>query len=194
MKKLMLFMKKHAPLFCACILAGILALSCVWLRDGIAERKKSGSGMRVFSETEKTDAQNKNEYHPPALGEIIVPYALDALVLNATTRVYETHPGTDYLCPDKCVYAVSDGRVESVKTDPMYGLTIVLLHENGDRSLYASLSTSNVKAGARVKMGDVIGEGGTSAQVEAETGPHLHFEYIKGGKSVPFSFTTAPET
>ncbi len=194
MKRLMLFFKKHAPLFCACILAGIMVLTCVWLRNGIAERKKPESRMRAISETEKTDAQNKNAYHPPAFGEIIVPYALDTLILNATTRVYETHPGSDYLCPDKCVYAISDGRVENIKTDPMYGLAIVLLHENGDKSLYASLSKTNVKVGARVKMGDVIGESGTSAQVEAEIGPHLHFEYIKNGKAEPISFTTTPET
>lgn len=194
MKRYILFIKSHAPLICACILAGILALSAVWLRDGVFERKKKGTSVQVSNDPGKADAHALPLYHPPALGEIVFPYASDALLLNATTRVYETHSGTDYLCPDKRVYAVSDGRVESVKNDPMYGLTVVLLHENGDKSLYASLSGSNVKADMRVKMGDTIGECGTSAAIEAEIGPHLHFEYWKSGKSVPFSFTTAPES
>lgn len=194
MKKLILYIKTHAPLICACVLAGCLALSAVWLRDGISERAKMGQREMISSESEETNAHAFPVYHPPALGDIAVPYALDALLLNATTRVYETHPGADYLCPDGCVYAVLGGRVESVYTDPMYGLTVVLLHENGDKSLYASLSKANVKAGARVAMGEEIGKSGTSAVNEAEVGPHLHFEYIKNGISVPFSFTTAPET
>ena len=194
MKKLILFIKTHAPLICACTLAGILALSAVWLRDGLAERAKTENPLNKAHEPEKTKAQTPPLYHPPALGDIVVPYSPDTLLLNATTRVYETHPGADYLCPDQSVYAVLDGRVESVKTDPMYGLTVVVLHENGDKSLYASLSESNAKPGARVKAGDKIGKAGTSAAIEAAIEPHLHFEYMKSGKSVPFSFTTAPET
>lgn len=195
MKKIVLFLKNHAALICACILACILALSAVWLRSaGVRlslSKRLSLSDQAAFPTGAPDQAVS---VHPPALGEVIVPYEADALVFNTTTRVYETHPGTDFLCPDGRVYAVSDGRVTQVKNDPLYGLTVVLSLDNGDQAVYASLSEAHVKAGGRVKKGDVIGKCGQSALSEAEIGPHLHFEYLKNGKSHPIPFTTAPET
>ena len=195
MKKIVMMVVRYAPLICACILVGILALSAVWLRSSIAGG--------VSSKGEKT-TENQNltspvseavaGFHPPALGDIIVPYQADALVFNSTTRVYETHSGVDFLCPDKRVYAYFSGRVERVTEDPLYGLTMVLFSDSGDQAVYASLSETLVKTGARVKAGDVIGVCGATAACEAEIGPHLHFEYIKNGKSHPIAFTTAPET
>ncbi len=84
--------------------------------------------------------------------------------------------------------------MEDVFENPLSGMTVTLLHENGDRSLYASLSETSVVKGNYVKAGKVIGKSGVSAASEEKTGPHLHFEYRKNGKSHPISFTTAPET
>lgn len=194
MNKICLLIKNHAPLICACILAGILALSAVWLRSAavkgaFSKHMKAADTQSDLAQTPETT----NIFHPPALGEVIVPYQADALVFNSTTRVYETHPGMDFLCPDGQVYAVFSGRVDRIKNDPLYGLTVELSGPNGDWAVYASLSKANVKAGAHVTAGEVIGICGETAALEAGTGPHLHFEYRKNGKAEPISFATAPK-
>lgn len=194
MKKVILFLKKHLPALCACVLAGIFILSAVWLRDSGIEKLFSGKNGNMQAANMKTGGEAETVFHPPALGNVIVPYSPEELIYNPTTRVYETHAGTDFLCPDGKVYAIADGRVEDVFENPLSGMTVTLLHENGDRSLYASLSETSVVKGNYVKMGKVIGKSGVSAASEEKMGPHLHFEYLKDGKTHPISFTTAPET
>lgn len=194
MKKIFLFLKKHMPALCALVLAGMFVLSAVWLRASGLEKAFSGvSGEGEGAEIKET-ADEEEAFHPPALGDVIAPFSENELMYNPTTRVYEIHTGTDFLCSDGNVYCVADGRVEDVFYDPLWGNTIILLHENGDQSVYASLSESLVKKGAYTKKGDVIGKSGASAAVEEKTGPHLHFEYMKTGKSHPIAFTIVPET
>lgn len=62
-----------------------------------------------------------------------------------------------------------------------YGNYIVVDHGNGLQTLYAHLSRIFVKPGDVVTRGAVIGNMGTSGN---STGPHLHFEVIKGGVRV----------
>jgi len=59
-----------------------------------------------------------------------------------------------------------------------YGNMVVLEHGNGFQTLYAHLDTINVRLGQSVKKGQKIATMGTSGRT---TGPHLHFEVIKGG-------------
>lgn len=194
MKKAIVFLKKHMPALCACILAGIFILSAVWLRNSGIERIFSEKNRNVQAVNGKNHSEETEEFCLPALGNVIVPYSAEELLFNPTTRVYETHAGMDFLCPDGQVYCVLDGRTEEVFWDPLLGNTVIVLHENGDRSVYASLSESLVSEGKYLKAGDVIGKSGTTAACEEKTGPHLHFEYLKNGKSQPISFTTAPRS
>lgn len=194
MKKVILFLKRHLPALCACVLAGIFILSAVWLRNSGIERIFSGKRGNVQAVNLKNNVEEENAFCLPALGNVMVPYSAEELVYNPTTRVYEIHAGTDFMCPDGLAYCVMNGRVEDVFFDPLLGNTVSVLHENGDQSLYASLSEALVKKGAYIKAGDAVGKSGTTAAVEEKIGPHLHFEYRKNGKSYPISFTTAPET
>lgn len=194
MEKAIVFLKKHLPALCACVLAGIFALSAVWLRNSGIEKMTLGKNRNVQTVNGKNHLEKAENFCLPALGDVIVPYTAEELLFNPTTRVYEIHAGMDFLCPDGQAYCVMDGRVEDVFFDPLWGNTVVVLHENGDRSVYASLSETSVKKGKLLKAGDVIGKSGTTAAAEEKTGPHLHFEYRKNGKSQPISFTTAPET
>ena len=194
MKKAMVSLKRHLPALCACVLAGIFILSAVWLRNSGMEKLALGKNRVVQPENAESRPEAAEKFRLPALGDVIVPYTADELIFNPTTRVYETHAGMDFLCPDGQAYCVTDGRVEDVYFDPVWGNTVVVLHENGDKSVYASLFEASVKKGKRVKAGDVIGKCGTTAAAEEKYGPHLHFEYRKNGKSRPISFTSAPET
>lgn len=67
-----------------------------------------------------------------------------------------------------------------------YGYYIVLDHGNGTQSLYAHLSRFFVNAGDSVRQGTVIGNVGSTGN---STGPHLHFEVIRGGvQQNPFNY------
>jgi septal ring factor EnvC (AmiA/AmiB activator) len=85
------------------------------------------------------------------------------------------------------VKAVAPGTVVSVRPLGTYGLTVVLNHGGGDYSIYSSLNTGSVKAGAVIKRGDVIGTVGVS---DPDLKPHLHLEI----RTAPSQQAVDPET
>ncbi len=62
-----------------------------------------------------------------------------------------------------------------------YGRLILIRHGNGWVTAYAHNSQSNVREGAQVKSGEIIGLAGSSGSVDI---PQLHFETRKGVKPV----------
>ena len=58
-----------------------------------------------------------------------------------------------------------------------YGISVVINHGNGYYTHYAHMSRTAVRAGQKVKAGQVIGYEGSTGD---STGPHLHFEVHKG--------------
>jgi septal ring factor EnvC (AmiA/AmiB activator) len=78
------------------------------------------------------------------------------------------------------VKAVEAGRVRLVGQFGTYGLTIVLEHGNGYYSVYSHLESAEVRLGASVSKGLVIGRVGGQ---NSDYGPHLHFE-IRGENQI----------
>lgn len=62
-----------------------------------------------------------------------------------------------------------------------YGLTVVIGHDDGTRTLYAHASALLVTAGQRVEQGQPIARVGSTGR---STGPHLHFEIIVDDRPV----------
>ncbi|HYF93376.1 MAG TPA: peptidoglycan DD-metalloendopeptidase family protein [Symbiobacteriaceae bacterium] len=77
------------------------------------------------------------------------------------------------------IKAARDGEVILAGPVSGYGQTIILMHEDGTRTLYAHASRLLVQAGERVRQGEVIAEVGSTGH---STGPHLHFEIIVNNK------------
>ncbi len=71
------------------------------------------------------------------------------------------------------VHSPADGRVIYAQRKSAYGNLVVLDHGNGITTRLGHLSAISVKAGQKVKRGDVIGAVGMSGR---STGPHLHYE------------------
>ena len=91
------------------------------------------------------------------------------------------HDGLDIAANHgNAVYAYTDGRVVQAGWNGGYGISILLDHGNGLRTRYAHLSRLNVRVGQRVQTGQKIGAVGSTGN---STGPHLHFEVIKNGKT-----------
>ncbi len=94
------------------------------------------------------------------------------------------HLAIDYAAPTGTpVRAVADGVVVQAGWDGGYGRVVRLRHRSGYETLYAHLSgfARGVHRGARVNQRQVIGYVGTTGM---STGPHLHYEVIKGGRRV----------
>lgn len=104
------------------------------------------------------------------------------------TKAKKFHYGMDFTAPRGTpVYATGNGKV--VRADNRvsgYGNHIVIDHGFGYSSLYGHLYKYNVRAGQRVKRGDVIGFVGNTGR---SSGPHLHYEVLKDDQRVnPMNF------
>lgn len=107
--------------------------------------------------------------------------------------VYHTrkfHSGMDFVAkPGVKIFATGDGVVENagyLASYSGYGLCVVVDHGFGYKTLYAHMSKALVKAGKKVKRGDVLGLVGSTGK---SVGPHLHYEVIKDGERInPVNF------
>lgn len=90
------------------------------------------------------------------------------------------HPGVDISADfGSPVVATGDGRVTFAGSERGYGRLVEIDHGDGYVSRYAHLESVNVRVGARVERGDVLGDVGRSGLA---TGPNLHYEVIKDGR------------
>lgn len=126
------------------------------------------------------------EFVMPVDGEIVRDFAKDSLIYSETLQEWIVHLGIDIKADRTTVVKASEtGKVLSIKNDPRYGLTIVIEHVNGFKSVYSNLLTSEfVSEGENVEKGQTIGTVGNSAPFEILDEPHLHFEIIKDNVNV----------
>jgi murein DD-endopeptidase MepM/ murein hydrolase activator NlpD len=93
-----------------------------------------------------------------------------------------THEGVDLAAPAGTqVRAAGGGVVVHAGQDAGYGNFVVIDHGGGLETRYAHLASASVKVGDRVDAGNAIGAVGSTGR---STGPHLHFEVRRSGKSV----------
>ena len=113
----------------------------------------------------------------PVQGSEAAVYSMDALSYNETTRDWRVHNGVDIAADVGTeVCAAADGEVYTVYEDDSMGYTVVIRHDGGYLTRYASLSQDiPVKSGDTVSAGQVIGYVGDSALVETTLGSHIHF-------------------
>ncbi len=101
-----------------------------------------------------------------------------------TQRFSWYHGGDDIAAPfGTPVVAADAGRiiVAGWPDNTGYGNRVMIDHGNGYITLYGHLSRISVGTGQTVKRGDQIGLEGSTGR---STGPHLHFEIRKGGKTI----------
>jgi murein DD-endopeptidase MepM/ murein hydrolase activator NlpD len=79
------------------------------------------------------------------------------------------------------VLAANSGRVVHAGWLGIYGNCVVIDHGMGLQSLYAHLSSIEVKAGDTLKQGDRLGRSGSTGLA---AGDHLHFTTLLGGRPV----------
>jgi murein DD-endopeptidase MepM/ murein hydrolase activator NlpD len=113
----------------------------------------------------------------PLSGETVASYAMDCLSYNPTTRDWRVHNGVDIAAEAGTpVCAAADGVVYTTYEDEAMGTTVVIRHDGGYVTMYASLDADvTVSAGDTVELGQTIGYVGSSALLESAIGDHVHF-------------------
>jgi murein DD-endopeptidase MepM/ murein hydrolase activator NlpD len=92
------------------------------------------------------------------------------------------HNGLDFTATQGTpIYATGDGTVREAEFGSGFGNNIIINHGYGYETLYGHLVRMKVRAGQRVKRGEVIGWVGSTG---ASTGPHCHYEVHINGRPV----------
>lgn len=115
----------------------------------------------------------------------IIPYGN---AMHPILKKMGSHNGIDFRAvPGVAVMATADGIVESVSINhERYGQFVKIKHSPQNQSssqiqsLYAHLSSINVKVGQTVKTGEQVGAVGMSGKA---TYPHLHYEVHVNGQT-----------
>ena len=112
---------------------------------------------------------------------------------HPVTRKVQPHTGVDYAAPKGTpVMSIGDGTVTSVKYEGAGGNTVRIRHNSVYSTAYLHLSkyAKGLKAGQRVRQGEVIGYVGSTGR---STGPHLDFRVWKNGTPInPLKMDSPP--
>ena len=147
--------------------------------------------QRRQAEAEKTRIGAKTADKPLWSGPFVQPRNTKVFSNFAETRTYvyegrtvdtQVHVGFDLASTKQSpVPAANSGQVVFAGPLTIYGNTVIVDHGLGLQTLYAHLSTIDVKPGDAVEKGHVLGRSGTTGLA---VGDHLHFEVLVSGVSV----------
>lgn len=118
---------------------------------------------------------------PVAKGAFRSPFGMRK---HPITGVYKMHTGVDWSTGRGTpIYAAGDGTIKMAKWNGGYGRHVRLQHANRYETTYSHMSkfASGIKAGARVRQGQLIGYVGSTG---FSTGPHLHYEVLVNKRHV----------
>ncbi|HWG75934.1 MAG TPA: M23 family metallopeptidase [Steroidobacteraceae bacterium] len=134
-------------------------------------------GRQLSAEIRPSGRPVQNGYISSGFGERMDPF----------TGEEGVHKGVDFAAPAGTrVLAVAAGVVTWAGPREGYGNLVEVAHGKGYSTRYAHNSVILVKVGDEVQRGEPIAEVGSTGR---STGPHVHFEVLKGGVQVnPMSF------
>lgn len=153
------------------LLAGFVELQALQAR---AEQNRAAAAGTGASAPALPEARFSRPANWPARGKVTSDFGW---------RVFrgrpDFHTGIDIGLPyGSPVQVTGDGMVAGSGWQPSFGWSVLVDHGQGYSTLYAHLSQSLTRVGARLSTGDAIGLSGSSGN---STGPHLHYEIWKDG-------------
>jgi len=147
--------------------------------------------QRKQAEEEKVKIGAKTADKPLWSGPFVQPRNTKVFSNFAETRTYvyenqtvdtQVHVGFDLASTKNSpVPAANSGTVAFAGPLTIYGNTVIVDHGLGLQTLYAHLSSIDVKPGDAVDKGHVLGRSGTTGLA---VGDHVHFEVLVSGVSV----------
>ena len=176
-----------------------------YIPDWPDDIKSSSVGTTETDITDSIQSDNKNDETQTAENEPEIPEIIELMQPVAEANViavngfsgsapvfsesmgdWRLHQGVDFITETSVeVLAAEEGIVEDVYDDGLMGMSVLLLHKDGTRTLYQSLDINpEVVKGMAVTKGYVIGRTGNTADSEALLGYHVHYAVIKDGAYV----------
>jgi murein DD-endopeptidase MepM/ murein hydrolase activator NlpD len=133
-----------------------------------------------FTQTERAFFLNAGFFRFPLRNyRLTSSYGLRA---NPVTGNISVHQGLDLAAPMGTeVFCAADGIVTEIGENPVYGIYIIVNHQNRWTSLYGHLQKVETSLQTNVRSGTLIGRVGSTGQ---STGPHLHFELRQDGRAI----------
>ena len=165
----------------------IHAIKVKQIIDNIAQRVELASDSRQeIMKKYQDDIQQLKQtpsIRPVVGGRISAQFGMR---LDPFVDKFKPHHGIDISAPRGTdIYAAADGKIIETKTryrpNYGYGKQIIVDHGYGMKTRYAHLSKVLVKPGQKITRYTVIGKVGDTGR---STGPHLHYEVLKEGKTV----------
>ena len=151
----------------------------------------ASDGRVAYYDSEGRSARRSFLRAPLSYVRISSPYSLSRQ--NPISRTVGPHMAIDYAAPAGTpVVAIGRGRVEFVGWRQGYGNVVDIVHSGGYMSRYAHFSrfAEGMREGRAVNAGDVVGYVGQTGHA---TGPHLHFEFLRGGEKINFLSLRIPK-
>ena len=136
------------------------------------------AGLAGDENASKNNSVSWGYFCDPSKGGIT---ALFGQKRSAYANARGEHGALDYNVHYQPLYAPKSGTVVGENGHWSYGNALVIKTNDGDMYYrMAHMSKKDVKKGDTVKMGQKLG---TSGNTGHSTGPHVHFEVLKGGTS-----------
>ncbi len=146
-------------------------------------RKANAAALVELASKSKPQFLWSKPFLPMSNAKVMAPFAEERTYLYQGKSVdHQVHFGFD-LAATKAVAVESsnDGVIALARFFGIYGNTVVVDHGYGLQSLYAHLSSIDVKEGQEVKRGETLGRTGDTGLAG---GDHLHFSILVAGQPV----------
>ena len=116
-------------------------------------------------------------YVRPVSGAVLTPFSGDTLLFQPTMGDWRVHAGTDFSAEaSETVLALTDGTVQQIAEDGLYGTCVTLTHNNGLTSSYCGMDDVRVQEGQVVSAGEALGVCADSIPAESALGTHVHVQ------------------
>ncbi|SNY51720.1 M23 family metallopeptidase [Paractinoplanes atraurantiacus] len=154
------------------------SLQSAQVADAVADR---AADETAASRSDSRDSAAKQNVSAEQAAEDVWLLPLDDYVFTSPygVRWGKLHAGIDLTAPEGMPYkSVHAGEVTQAGYNGGYGYSVTVKNDDGTEVIYAHSRRVLVKAGDKVKAGQVLGEVGNTG---ASYGVHLHLEIHVGG-------------